>query len=75
MQGCRVSAGLLYYIQIFVLYKIFRRPSLQRLEEGDASTRVPTTVRGLVFPAKRDPEQGALPRERSVLEAMSQVTL
>ena len=48
MQGCRVSPGLLYYMALFMSYKIFQRPSLQRLEQWGVSTRGPTTVRGLV---------------------------
>ena len=36
---------------------MFGRSSLYRLEEGDASTRVPTPVRGLAATAKREPEQ------------------
>ena len=56
MQGCRVSPGLLYYMTLFMQYKIFTRPSLQRLEKWDASTRIPTTVRGLVVPVQRAPK-------------------
>jgi hypothetical protein len=33
------------------------RPSLYCLEEGDASTRVPTPVQGLAATATREPEQ------------------
>ena len=44
---------LRYYCSI----KVLRRHALHRLEEGDASTRVPTPMRGLASTAERAPEQ------------------